>query len=114
LICSYKVFTVNIVPLRYLIGRFFEILREIESGSERKHLRLLRGKQADGEHYYSLWIEDSPQFTAESFNTKMIMHYVVKSWQHHINLAAQTLWAKTYTYGANCQPVCIHTVSFLF
>ena len=23
---------------------------------------------SDGEHYYSLWIEDSPQFTAESFN----------------------------------------------
>jgi len=40
----------------------------IESGSERKHLRLLRGKRANGEHYYSLWIEDSPQFTAESFN----------------------------------------------
>ena len=40
----------------------------IESGCERKHLRLLRGKRANGEHYYSLWIEDSPQFTAESFN----------------------------------------------
>jgi hypothetical protein len=31
---------------------------------------LLRGKQANGEHYYSLWIEDSPHFTAESFNYK--------------------------------------------
>jgi len=40
-----------------------------ESSSERKHLRLLRGKRANGEHYYSLWIEDSPQFTAESFNS---------------------------------------------
>jgi len=29
---------------------------------------LLRGKRANGEHSYSLWIEDSPQFTAESFN----------------------------------------------
>ncbi len=43
----------------------------IESGSERKHLRLLRGKRANGEQYYSLWIEDSPQFTAE--NLRWIM-----------------------------------------
>ena len=33
----------------------------LESGSERKHLRLLWGKRVNGEHYYSLWIEDSPQ-----------------------------------------------------
>ena len=47
-----------------------------ESGSERKHLRLLRGKRANGKHHYSLWIEDSPQFTAESFNlTKISLTY---------------------------------------
>ena len=40
----------------------------LESGSERIPRSLLRGKRANGEHYYSLWIEDSPQFTAESFN----------------------------------------------
>ena len=40
----------------------------LESGSERKHLRLLWGKRVKGEHYYSLWIENSPQFTAENFN----------------------------------------------
>jgi hypothetical protein len=38
-----------------------------ESGSERKHLRLLPGKRANGGILYSSWIEDSPQFTAESF-----------------------------------------------
>jgi hypothetical protein len=30
---------------------------------------LLRGKRANGEHCHSLRIEDSPQFTAESFNS---------------------------------------------
>jgi len=43
---------------------------EFESGSERIPRSLLRGKRANGEHYYSLWIEDSPQFTAESFNLR--------------------------------------------
>ncbi len=32
-----------------------------ESGSERIPRGLPRGKRANGEHYYSLWIEDSPQ-----------------------------------------------------
>jgi len=41
---------------------------KIESGSERIPRSVLRGKRANGEHNYSLWIEDSPQFTAESFN----------------------------------------------
>jgi hypothetical protein len=76
---SYKVFTGNIVPDVILSADFLEILRNIESGSERIPRSLLRSKRANGEHYYSLWIEDSPQFTAESFNTEMIMHYVVKS-----------------------------------
>jgi hypothetical protein len=49
-----------------------EQLLIFESGSERKHLRLLRGKQANGKHYYFLRIEDCPQFTAESFNNKNI------------------------------------------
>jgi hypothetical protein len=39
-----------------------------ESGSERIPLSLLRGKRANGEHYSSLRIGDSPQFTAKSFN----------------------------------------------
>jgi hypothetical protein len=39
-----------------------------ESGSERIPRSLLLGKRANGEHYFSLWIEDSPQSTAESFN----------------------------------------------
>jgi hypothetical protein len=42
---------------------------QIESGSERIPRGLLRGKRANGEHYYSLWIGDFPQFTAESFNS---------------------------------------------
>jgi hypothetical protein len=33
---------------------------EFESGSERIPRSLLRGKRANGEHYYSLWIEASP------------------------------------------------------
>jgi hypothetical protein len=37
-----------------------------ESGSERIPRSVLRGKRANGEHNYSLWIEDSPQFTAEN------------------------------------------------
>ncbi len=40
----------------------------IESGSKRISRSLLPGKRANGEHYYSLWIEDSPQLTAKSFN----------------------------------------------
>jgi len=44
----------------------------LESGSERIPRSLLRGKRANGEHYYSLWIEDSPQFTAESFNPEIL------------------------------------------
>jgi hypothetical protein len=39
-----------------------------ESARERIPRGLPRGKRANGEHNYSLWIEDSPQFTAESFN----------------------------------------------
>ena len=39
-----------------------------ESGSEHKHLRLLRGERANGEQYYSLWIEDYPHFNVENFN----------------------------------------------
>jgi hypothetical protein len=42
---------------------------QIESGSERIPRGLLRGKRANGEHYYSLWIGDAPQVTAESFNS---------------------------------------------
>jgi hypothetical protein len=41
---------------------------QTESGRERILRSLLRGKRANGEHYYSLWIEDSQQFTADSFN----------------------------------------------
>ena len=40
-----------------------------ESGSERIPRSLLRGKRANGEHYYSLGIEDSPQFTAVRFKS---------------------------------------------
>jgi hypothetical protein len=39
-----------------------------ESGSKGIPRNLLWGKRANGEHYYSLWIEDSPEFTAVSFN----------------------------------------------
>jgi len=38
-----------------------------ESGSERIPCGLLRGNRANGEHYYSIWIEDSPLVAAESF-----------------------------------------------
>jgi hypothetical protein len=47
------------------------ILEKNESGRERIPRSLLRGKRANGEHNYSLWIEDSPQFTAESFSTSV-------------------------------------------
>jgi len=40
----------------------------LESARERIPRSVLRGKRANGEHNYSLWIEDSPQFTSESFN----------------------------------------------
>ncbi len=32
----------------------FRSIISIQSGSGRKHLRLLRGKRANGQHYYSL------------------------------------------------------------
>ena len=50
-------------------------LIDFESGSERIHRTLLRGKQANGENCYSLWIEASPQFTAESFNDLQPLFY---------------------------------------
>jgi hypothetical protein len=53
-----------------MMSRFF--IRE--SGSERIPRSLLRGKRANGEHNHSLWIEDSPQFTAESFNPRTKKH----------------------------------------
>jgi hypothetical protein len=40
----------------------------IESGSERIPRGLIRVKRANGDHYYSLRIEDYPLFTAQSFN----------------------------------------------
>jgi hypothetical protein len=46
----------------------FHSLSLHESARERIPRSLLWGKQANGEHNHSLWIEDSPQFTAESFN----------------------------------------------
>jgi hypothetical protein len=51
------------------------IARLFESGSERIPRSLLRGKRANGEHHYSLRIEDSPQFTAESFNIARLRHF---------------------------------------
>ncbi len=45
--------------------------KDIESGSERIPRGLPRGKRANGEHYYSLWIEDSPQLAAESFKNRL-------------------------------------------
>jgi hypothetical protein len=49
-----------------------------ESGSERIPRSLLRGKGANGEHYYSLRIGDSPQLTAESFNFIVCLSLVRK------------------------------------
>ena len=52
-----------------------------ESGSERIPRSWLRGKRANGEHHYSLWIEDSPQCNAEIFNCLLrfgIEHYLEK------------------------------------
>jgi hypothetical protein len=55
------------------LDKILEAGKPSESGSERNHLRLLPGKQAKVEHYRSLWIEDSPQFAAESFNRERHM-----------------------------------------
>jgi len=45
------------------------LYRDAESGSKRiPRSLLLRGKRANGEHFYSLRIGASPQFTAEGFN----------------------------------------------
>jgi hypothetical protein len=49
------------------IAKYVDETKGFESGSGRIPCSLLRGKLANREHYYSLRIEDSPQFTVESF-----------------------------------------------
>ncbi len=40
------------------------------------HRSIESGKRANGEHYHSLWIEDSPRFLAEYFNFYINYHYM--------------------------------------
>ncbi len=50
-----------------------------ESVSERIPRSVLRGTLANEEHYYSLSIEATPQFTAESINDLQLFFYVKKN-----------------------------------